>query len=67
MKKFYLKEIRLELSKLMNIKGVEIGEFFSKFESRFTNKNKKSLGFINRKEFIDIIKSDELNIQIINN
>ena len=67
MKKFYLKEIRLELSKLMNIKGVEIGEFFSKFESRLTNKNKKSLGFINRKEFIDIIKSDELNIQIINN
>ena len=67
MKKFYLKEIRLELSKLMNIKGVEIGEFFSKFESRFTNKNKKSLGFINRKEFMDIIKSDELNIQIINN
>ena len=67
MKKFYLKEIKLELSKIKFIKGVGIEELYGCFEARYKNSNIKSSAFINKKLFVDLIKTDESNIEIFNN
>jgi hypothetical protein len=55
MKKFYLKEVRLELSKIKHIKGVKIVELYELFEEKFSSNSTK---FISDEIFAQMLKSD---------
>jgi len=62
MKKFYLKEVRLELSKIKHLKGVKICELYDFLEEKFSSHSTK---FISNEIFTHMLKSDNF-LEILN-